>query len=35
MNNELKIEGFTTMALEQFKLKDVKILHKMKLNHLI
>ncbi|CAD8103995.1 unnamed protein product [Paramecium primaurelia] len=35
LNNELKIEGVTTMALEQFKLKDGKSLYKMKLSHLI
>ncbi|CAD8190941.1 unnamed protein product [Paramecium octaurelia] len=35
LNHELRIEGITTMALEQFKLKEGKHLNKMKLSHLI
>ncbi|CAD8125327.1 unnamed protein product [Paramecium sonneborni] len=35
LNNELKIEGITTMAIEQFKLKDGKSLQKIKLKQLI
>ncbi|CAD8117952.1 unnamed protein product [Paramecium sonneborni] len=35
LNHELRIEGISTMALEQFKMKDGRTLYQKKIHHLI